>query len=31
MLWLTSEKMGFPLRLTARGEHKERAEDLDSS
>jgi len=30
-LWLTSEQMGFPLRLTGRGEHEERAEDLDSS
>ena len=30
-LWLTSEQMGFPLRPTGRGEHKERAEDLDSS
>jgi len=30
-LWLTSEQMGFPLRPTGRGEHEERAEDLDSS
>jgi len=30
-LWLTSEQMGFPLRPTGGGEHKERAEDLDSS
>jgi len=30
-LWLTSEQMGFPLRLTERGEHEERAEDSDSS
>ena len=30
-LWLASEQMGFSLRLTGRGEHKERAEDLDSS
>jgi len=30
-LWLTSEQMGFPLRLTGGGEHEERAEDLDSS
>jgi len=30
-LWLTSEQMGFRLRLTGWGEHEERAEDLDSS
>ena len=30
-LWLTSEQMGFPLRLTGGGEHEERAEDLDSN
>jgi len=30
-LWLTSEQMGFDLRLTGGGEHEERAEDLDSS
>ena len=30
-LWLTSEQMGFPLRLIGVGEHKKRAEDLDSS
>jgi len=30
-LWLTLEGMGFPLRPTGGGEHKERAEDLDSS
>jgi len=30
-LWLASEQMGFPLRLTGGGEHEERAEDLDSS
>jgi len=30
-LWLTSEQMGFPFRLTGGGEHEERAEDLDSS
>jgi len=30
-LWLTSEQLGFPLRPTGGGEHKERAEDLDSS
>jgi len=30
-LWLTSEQMGFPLRLTGGGEYEERAEDLDSS
>jgi len=30
-LRLTSEQMGFPLRLTGGGEHEERAEDLDSS
>ena len=30
-LWLTSEQTGFPLRPTRRGEHKEGAEDLDSS
>jgi len=30
-LWLTSEQMGFPLRLTGWGEHEKRAEDLDSS
>jgi len=30
-LWLTSEQMGFPLRLTGGGQHEERAEDLDSS
>jgi len=30
-LWLTSEQMGFPLRLTGGGEHEERAEDFDSS
>jgi len=30
-LWLTSEQMGFPLRLTGGREHEERAEDLDSS
>ena len=30
-LWLTSEQIGFPLRPTRGGEHKERAEDLDSS
>ena len=30
-LWLTSEQMGFPLRLTERGEHEKRAEDSDSS
>ena len=28
-LWLTSEQMGFSLRLTGREEHEERAEDLD--
>ena len=30
-LWLASEQMGFPLRLTCGGEQEERAEDLDSS
>jgi len=30
-LWLTSEPMGFPLRPTGGGDHKEIAEDLDSS
>jgi len=30
-VWLTSEKMGFPLRPTGGGEHEERAEDLDRS
>ena len=30
-LWLTSEQMGFPLRLTAVGEHEQRVEDSDSS
>jgi len=32
-LWLTSQQMGFSLRLTGGGEHEERAEDLaiDSS
>jgi len=30
-LWLTSEQMGFPLRLTGVGEHEERVEDSDSS
>jgi len=30
-LWLTSKQMGFPLRLTGGGGHKERAKDLDSS
>jgi len=30
-LWLTSEQMGYPLRLTGGGEHEKRAEDLDSS
>jgi len=30
-LWLTSEQMGCPLRPTGGGEHKERAEDFDSS
>jgi len=30
-LWLTSEQIGFDLRPTGGGEHKERAEDLDSS
>jgi len=30
-LWLISEQMGFPLRMTGGGEHEERAEDLDSS
>jgi len=30
-LWLTSEQMGFPLRLTGGGDHEERAGDLDSS
>jgi len=30
-LWLTSERMGFPLRLTGGREHEERAQDLDSS
>jgi len=30
-LWLTSEQMGFPLRPIGGAEHKERAEDLDSS
>jgi len=30
-LWLTSEQMGIPLRLIGGGEHKERADDLDSS
>jgi len=30
-LWLTSEQISFPLRPTRGGEHKERAEDLDSS
>ena len=30
-LWLTSEQVGFPLRLTRGGEHEERAEDLNSS
>ena len=28
-LWLTSEQMGFSLRLTGGEEHEERAEDLD--
>ena len=31
ILWLTSKQMGFSLRPTGRGEHEERAEDLDSS
>jgi len=31
VLWLTSEQMDIPLRLTGGGEHEERAEDLDSS
>jgi len=26
-LWLTSEQMGFPLRLSGGGEHEERAEN----
>ena len=30
-MWLTSEQMGFPLRLTGGGQHDERTEDLDSS
>jgi len=30
-LWLTSEQMGFPLRLTGGGEHEVRAENLHSS
>jgi len=30
-LWLTSEQMGFPSNPTGGGEHKIRAEDLDSS
>ena len=30
-LWLTLEQMAFPLRPTGRGEHEQRAEDLDSS
>jgi len=30
-LWLTSEQIGFLLRLTGGGEHDERAKDLDSS
>ena len=30
-LWLTSEQMDFPLRLTGGGEHEERSEDLYSS
>jgi len=30
-MWLTSEQMNFDLRPTGGGEHKERAEDLDSS
>ena len=30
-LWLTSEQMGFPLRLTGGREHEERAEDVDNS
>ena len=30
-LWLTSEQLGFPLRLTGGGEHEDRAEDLGSS
>jgi len=30
-LLLKSEQMGFPLRPTGGGEHKERAKDLDSS
>ena len=29
-LWFTSEKMGFSLRLTGGGEHKERTENLDN-
>jgi len=29
-LSLTSEQIGFPLRPTGRGEHQEKAEDLDS-
>ena len=30
-LWLTSEQMGFPLRMTRGVEHEDRAQDLDSS
>jgi len=30
-LWLTSDQMGFPLRLTGGKEHEEREQDLDSS
>jgi len=30
-LWLTSDQIGFSLRLTGGGEHERRAEDLDSS
>ena len=30
-LWLTSEQMGFLLRLTDGGEHEERAEDLTAA
>ena len=30
-LWLTSEQVGFPLRLTGGRENEERAEDLDLS
>ena len=30
-LWLTSEQMGFSLRLTREGKYEERVEDLDRS